>query len=366
MALLEHRANYDVLGHAARFPFRDSVDDDGRGLYEDSPSAALDAVNASGVAVHILSGWYDMWVRDATLWFANLIVPRKLTIGPGAHTGRAEIDLHTEHLRWFDHWLKGVDNGVMAEPPVRYRTINGSWRTADEWPPEGVRVRSWFLASGPSGTVGSVNDGRLRESISDGPGLDEYRVDYSTSSGRTSRWANGYGGEFGYEPMNANDRRALTWTTTPLVADLDVTGHPVARLWIGSTYPDGDFFVYLEDVDRDGTSRYVTEGLLRASRRALAQAPYDNLGLPYHACTTGAVEALGPVPVELVIDLHPVSYLFPVGHRIRVALTCRDRDNADTPTHEPPPVVTLHRGPHTRSRIDLPVMPRDSGGTPCP
>jgi putative CocE/NonD family hydrolase len=364
-AVLEHRDNDDVLARAAHNPFRDSRnEDDGELSYRQSPAGFVAAVNASNVPVYQLSGWYDMWVRDALLWFTNLRTPKKLTIGRFCHTGREEVDLVAEHLRWFDHWLKDVDTGIMAEPPIRYRTINAApgheWRTAAEWPPAGVLPTAYYFREGPSDTVQSPNDGLLSvQPVPGRGGSDEYVVDYTTTSGRSTRWANGYGGEFDYGSMTDNDRKGLTYTTAPLAQALEVTGHPVVHLYVTSTHPDGDFFVYLEEVDERGKSRYVTEGVMRASSRALGDPPFDYLDLPYPQCTADSRADLPSVPVPLVLDLHPTSFVFAEGRRVRVTITCCDRDNASTPVHQPGPVVRVHRQARYPSRIDLPVMTAD-------
>lgn len=351
----EHQDNANVFELASAEPYRDA------GPYRDqSPSAFLDAINSSGVAVHQISGWFDMWVRDALLWFANLRVPQKLTIGTCCHTDRQGIDLAGEHLRWFDYWLKDIDTGVMSEAPIRYQVINASddqWRAASIWPPNGSVPSKLYLTDGPTGTSGSVNDGLLQATPPTDPGgLDEYVVDYTTSSGDATRWTNGHGGPFGYEPGTGNDDRSLTYTTDILPKELEVIGNPVVHLWISSTYPDGDFFVYLEDVDENGTSSYVTEGVIRASHRALAEPPFEYLGLPYHPCTREARKELSAAPEELVVDLHPTGYVFARGHRLRLAISCCDRGNARTPVEQPAPVVQVHRSARWTSYLSLPVM----------
>ncbi|MEU6237482.1 CocE/NonD family hydrolase, partial [Kitasatospora sp. NPDC047058] len=226
----------------------------------------------------------------------------------------------------------------------------------------GRRGEAAERGTGRTGAAASVNDGALhRPPGPDGrtaAGADAYPVDYSATSGRTSRWADGYAGGFHYD-LAANDRRALTYTSEPLPQDLEVTGHPLVHLWVTSTHPDGAFFVYLSDVDADGTPHYVTEGVLRASHRRRTAAPWDGAGLPHHAGTADAVEPLPDEPVELVLDLHPTSYSFAAGRRLRISITCCDRDNASVEEHTPAPVVTLHRGPRHPSRVVLPVLPGD-------
>lgn len=363
-AVAQHGANADVFSRAAALPYRDSREDgDEAPPYElQSPSSAVRTIAAAQVPVYQLSGWHDMWVRDAFLWHANLTGPRKLVVGDWSHNGTPGFDLAAEHLRWFDHWLKGRDTGVMDEPPIRYQRRGAptgpQWRTAETWPPPEVRTRRMYFGRGADDPVTSVNDGSLvEEAPSRLGGIDEFVVDYTATSGTATRWTDGYGGPYGYGPMTDRDRSALTYTTDVLHQELEVTGHPVVRLWVTSTHSDGDFFVHLEDVDAEGVSHYVTEGALRASHRALGTAPYDNLGLPYHPCSRQTRQPLPEEPVELTFDLHPTSHVFAPGHRLRVAVAACDRDNAQTPVHHPPPVVQVHRRSAHASHIDLPVFP---------
>ena len=166
-AVKEHAANWNIYTLALKNPFRDSNDTpDGTAIYTDfGPSSYLDAINASGVAIYTLGGWYDMYTRDAVLWFNNLTVPQKLVLTPWSHNGSGEFDLMAEHLRWFDYWLKGIDNGIMDEPPIYYRVMGApretAWRTADQWPLPNEQPTPYYLHAGPSGSVASINDGLL-------------------------------------------------------------------------------------------------------------------------------------------------------------------------------------------------------------
>ncbi|NLX11554.1 MAG: CocE/NonD family hydrolase [Chloroflexi bacterium] len=361
----EHVRNANVYSVAAAQPFRNSQDAAGQMLHvEWSPSTYLDAINGSGVAIYTLGGWYDMYPRDAVTWFNNLTVPQKLLLTPWSHNGSGGFDLAVEHLRWFDYWLKGIDNGIMDEPPITYHVMGApdstAWRTAEQWPLPGEQPTAYYLHAGPSGSVNSANDGSL-STDPPGDGQDAYTVDYSTTTGKTTRWTDGYGQGFGYPEMTPNDEKGLTYTTAPLEADLEVTGHPVVHLWISSTADDGDFIVYLEEVDDDGDSTYITEGVLRASHRALADPPYDYMGLPYHRSFAEDVVPL-PVdgePVELVFDLHPTANIFDAGHRIRITITGADTDTYGTSKLDPPPTVTIYRSADYPSHIVLPVIPAD-------
>jgi len=111
-------------------------------------------------------------------------------------------------------------------------------------------------------------------------------------------------------------------------------------------------------VDNEGNSTYVTEGNLRASHRALSEAPFNNLGLPYQRSYESD---LAPIPagetIELVFDLLPTSKLFHKGNRIRIAITGVDADNFETPILDPAPEIRLLRDTTYASSIDLPIIP---------
>jgi putative CocE/NonD family hydrolase len=314
----------------------------------------------SKVAVYHLAGWFDRYLRDQVILFKNLGNPQKLAIGPWSHVQNQGLDFAAEHLRWWDYWLKGIDNGVMAGPAVHYYAMGSpegqGWRAAKSWPLPEERRTEYFFAAGPSGSVKSANDGGLGTEAPKGPaGKDDYTVDYSAGVWPAPRWSL----EADYAELTANDSKGLTYTTTPLTSTVEVTGHPVVHLWVSSSAPDADLFVYLEEVDAAGVSRYVSEGALRASHRALSRPAHDTFGLPYHRSHAADRQEMPKgVVVELVFDLFPTSNLFDAGNRIRVTVTGADRPNHLTPELTPAPRLTIHRSPGKASRIVLPVIPR--------
>jgi hypothetical protein len=233
-----------------------------------------------------------------------------------------------------------------------------AWRTAGQWPLPGTQRTRFYFAKGRSGSVASTNDGLLcTEAPVGADGADTYTVDYSTTSGVDARWS-AVVKEGRYPAQRANDEKALTYTTASLERDLEIVGHPVAHLWLTTKAPDLDVFVYVEEVDAQGNVAYVTEGNLRASHRALGQAPWGNLGLPFHRSYQ---EDVAPIPagepVELVFDLLPTGKRFCQGTRIRIAVTCADADNFDTPKLDPAPRVHFLRDIAHASFVELPILP---------
>ena len=362
-AIKNHKANADILQMAGRLNYRDSRDAIAKvAPYLDwDPSRFIPQIDKSGIAIYHVTGWFDLRPRDAMVWFDNLKNPQKLLIGPWFHTKSDGLDIGTERLRWFDYWLKGIDNGIMTEAPIHYYTIGASptnaWRSAIQWPLPTQKLTPYYFQnenSTSSNKIGILSNQQPETET----GQDDSTIDYSATSGIATRWTNGYAGPSGYRAMTSNDEKAVTYTTLPLASSTEVTGHPIAHLWISSTASDEDVFVYLEDVDEQGSSHYVTEGTLRASHRSTSVPGFNYLGLPYHRSFSADVKELPKSePVELAIDLSPISYIFARGHRIRIAITGADKDNAQTTELSPPPVLSIYRTVKNASHIILPIIP---------
>jgi len=362
-ARAEHRDNWDGVREFPRLKYRDVMRTSPFG----SPADHLQAINRSEIPAYHWGGWFDVYTREEFLWYVNFDNPQKMAIGPWPHALGRTIDpderealLGTEQRRWFDYWLKGIDNGVMDEPPIHYVTMTEhdawTWHASESWPPANLEEVRYFFSKGASGSIASVNDGVLATSAPRGDfGQDIYDVDYSASMGLETRW----GAAMPYTDRSVSDAKGLTYTTSPLSEAVTVTGHPVVTLHVTSSAEDGDFFVYLEEVDKQGVSHYVTEGMLRASHRAVTDPPYNNLGLPYHRSYEQDMIPLlsmeGAEPVQLTFDMVPTSNVFNSGHRIRVTITCSDKGMMGTPELVPPPVVTIYRSERYASGITLPV-----------
>jgi hypothetical protein len=350
-----------------QYAFRDSITPDGKNLWQDRMALYLfiERINHSGIPVYMTNGWYDIFTGDMFFWYNNLTVPKRLTIRPLDHSeieeNQFDLDYSAEVHRWFDHWLKGLDSGIMDEPPIHYYVMGApkkeAWQTSNQWPLQNQKLTRFYFGKGKTGSITSVNDGYLTtESPTASDAFDAYTVDYTTTTGKNSRWT-AVNWSRNYPDMRSNDKKALTYTTSPLESDMEVTGHPVVHLWLTTDAPDLDLFVYLEEVDRSGKSTYITEGNLRASHRKLSKAPYNNLGLPFHSHYQSD---LAPIPagepVELAFSLLPTSYRFHKGSTIRITVVCADADNFDTPVIDPAPNVHLLRNISHPSSIHLPIV----------
>ncbi len=348
-----------------KYPFRDSISPEGHKIWLDSTAGFIDRINRAGIPIYMTAGWYDLYPRDMFILYSHLSVPKRLLVRPLDHSqiykNQFDLDYGAEAHRWFDYWLKGIKNGIMDEPPIHYYLMGApkkeAWQITDAWPPKKQEMTRYYFGAGEPGGTASINNGLLHPLSSAEPdSYDTCRVNYSTTTGKNSRWS-AVNWAHKYSDMRSNDAKTLTYTTPPLESGLQVTGHPIVHVWLSSDIPDLDVFAYLEEVDGNGNSTYITQGNLRASHRALAQTPYDNLGLPWHNHFQSELEPIpAGKPVELVFDLLPTAYYFSKGNRLRTSIAFADADNFDTPLLAPAPDIRLLRDTDHPSFIQLPVV----------
>ena len=335
-AIAEHDKNVETAGYT---PFRDSVSENfpEQWWLKSSPHTYAKTIDASKIAVYTAGNWDEGGTKYGVPFiFNNLANPKKLILGPATHCDWTTVlketgfDIIVEEHRFFDHWLKGIDNGVMKEVPVTYYTYNQSpeksWQTAKTWPLPNERRTDYYLSTKSLSPSATKSDGKTSAT-----------VDYDVTD--ENFWQKG-----------------LVFVTEPLAADTQVTGHPVVKLWIASSSKDADVIARIDDVAPDGTSRYYNvEGRLRASLRKQGKAPYETMGLPWHPFTKKSAQPLKPgEPVQLEFDVFPISYLFKQGHRIR--LTLNFADARATPKETPPPQITVFHGADKPSALTLPII----------
>ncbi|RZJ07034.1 MAG: CocE/NonD family hydrolase [Rubrivivax sp.] len=308
---------------------------------ETSLSTYRNAVEMRGPVMYRWTGWADEFSAEQFIARANLKNVVKLLIGPEGHCRSDQFNLFAEHLRYFDRYLKGVDNGIDREPSIHYYTYNAEpgheWRSADSWPLPGTRKERYFLSAEHG--LASGKPGRA--------GVLRFEVDYAVvkNDGKTLLWPVS---QFGH---------GLSYVTPPFTEDMQLTGHAVVSLWISTTATDGDVFAYLEEVHPDGSSALRAHGRLRASHRKLGTPPHDYLGLPWHRSFREDHAPMRPgVPEELRFDLLPTSTLLRKGDRLRLVITGADPRQRSVPA-DAPPTVSVHSGGTMASYIELPFVP---------
>ncbi len=203
-------------------------------------------------------------------------VPESQTVGDLTFGPDAWVDVREEERRWFDWQLRGLDDGISEDPPLRWFTTGvNRWRTGAEWPPAGTEVVNWHLHS--HGRANRDDGARLDpEPPGDEP---PDRFDYdprdpapSLGGNLSSRLITTHaetpmrGGPVEQTPIERR-RDVLVYTSAPLENDLEVTGPVELVLYAESSARDTDFVARLTDVEPDGASFVLTEGILRARYR---------------------------------------------------------------------------------------------------
>lgn len=331
-AQADHAANIDSVG---RVPFRDSVSE-ATGLEwwkQSSPHTFAEEMSASHIGVYAVANWDEAGTRHGTFLTFNNLNPDKvkMLVGPATHCDwstvkdETQFDLVTEELRFFDHWLKGVDNGVMSEPPVTYYTYNApaddAWTQTETWPVQNEIRETFFLSGGSTLTKTKGNPTSVQSNITSPPKSETVTV---------------------FTPENG-----IKFETPTLTADTEITGHPVINLWIETPAQDVDVTAVLYDVAPDGSKQtYQFVGRLRASHRILGDPPYNNLNLPWHSYKKADAKPLvSGIPAQLQFDMLPMSYTFKAGHKIQIQFTLASADEAIMGQ----PVKILTGGDHASS-----------------
>ena len=335
----------------------------------------LEQFRASSVPAYFWDGWQDPAPSERLLYFFNLDQPGKLTIGPWSHGPNEPDDPREiahirlagiEMLRWFDYWLKDIDNGILQEPKINYAVAQDrdrwEWRTASTFPPADATAVDFFFAGGDSGSIQSVNDGLLtRQTPGAGPQADEYTADYSLRVGpRTRNHDATGGGPIKYDDLATNDAKALTYTTAPLESGLSIASFPIVSFFASSTAQKLNFIVYLEEVDPSGKSSLVTQGAIRSSHRTVKSPLYETNGIPWTSSLQEDIDKTTPLtkgPVEIRFALEPVAKLFAAGNRIRITIANADENLILTFPEKPRPVTSVWRDADHPSRLTLHVLP---------
>ena len=317
------------------------------------------------VPVYTGSGWYGYTYKThlqgaQSYWRHLEHVPRKLLFAGPAHLERPFHGLHSELLRWYDHWLKGLDTGIMSDPPVRYWTMGSNeWRSGSDWPLPETRWTKLYLSSWE----------RLRvEPFTPGSAEDIAPPD-----------------SFVQMPLSQTGRiQSLRFVSEPLTEDLLIAGPVALNLWAAIDQPDTNWIVALKDLGPDASvrtaregewelpanlpERELTRGWLKASNRALdpeRSTPWK----PFHKLSRDAAQPVVPGEVTMyAIEILATANMFRAGHRIALEIMSMDRGTGVAgatnveymPYHVCSAVTTVHHVYHDARRpshLLLPVIP---------
>ena len=323
-------------------------------------------------AVLNLSGWYDeaYGPDGATTNFNGLLAARKnekdsrthMIIGPWTHGGQQETRAGERHfaptsaidydeliLRWMDHYLRGIDNGVEREKPLRLFLMGQNvWRDEDAWPLARAKMQRYYLRSESN----SARSARLNERPSDKPV--SYNEFLSDPLRPLSDPHTGYGAH-DYRALEGR-KDVLVYDSNPLSTEMEVTGPIRAEIFVSADVPDFDLWVRILDVAPDGTAfNLMSPGLdvLRASYRNQKPEP----------------ELLTPGKIyRLDLDRMLTSNTFLAGHRIRVQISgaffphfsrnLQSGESEVTASASCIAHIRIHHDKDHASRIILPAIPR--------
>lgn len=280
-----------------------------------------------------VTGWHDTMLQPTINNYTGMVVhgpaslrrSHHLIVGPWFHPvgtrtlggvdfgPDAAVDFYRVELRWFDYWLKGIDNGLDEEPPVHvFVTGDHRWRALPAWPVADARPTRYFLRSG--GHANSrFGDGTLHAEAeaTDTPTVaapsDRFTYDPAdpvpTVGGNTRSFPLVVGPAD--QRVVQTRRDVLVYTGPPLDRDLEISGRILCRLFAASTNTDTDFTAKLVDVHPDGEARILTDGIIRARYR--------------DSFTTPSLIEPGRV-YAYTIDLWSASHVFRRGHRIQLEI----------------------------------------------
>ena len=312
---------------------------------------------------YLVTGWYDNLVHENWKNFGGLRKHggseaarkgTKIRVGPTAHGGA--WGQFEEHLRWYDHWLKGVDNGIQEEPPITLFIMGADrWRQAHEWPLPQTRYTRLYLAGGKANST--RGDGSLAtESPTNDAPRDRFVYDPAdpvyTLGGQISTNPEVWGPRDRQSVQRRED--VLVYTTAPLEEDTEVTGPVEVKLYAASDAVDTDFTATLTDVHPDGKAIHICEGIRGARYRESLEDPTP----------------IEPGKVyEYTISLWETGQLFRAGHRIRLEISSSNfpryarNQNTGLPLGTSDEIKkarqTIYRDAEHPSHLILPIIPRE-------
>ncbi len=363
-AIAGHAGNLNVFDAVEKITFRDDPVVGSLTLDDISTHELAKDLDESGVAVYQWGSWLDGGTADGVIrGFMESTGPRRAVLGAWTHDLDSNSSIRdgprwNSLPSWGSQWeeaLNFFDDMLRKEKPLqerilRYYTMGeGLWKATSTWPIPGTETETLYL--GPDGSLAPFPP-------QSETGEDPYEVNFSAESSADPRWLGPLFADVWYSDRGTRDLALQVYESEPLSEDLEVTGYPVVRLNLSSTHTDGAFFVYLEDVNPQGSVAYVTEGVLRGIHRRVTEEPSEwERPIPFHSFLAADAAPMVPGEItELAIGMEPTSFLFKAGHRIRIAIAGHDASAFRRVPETGTPLLHIQRNSFYPSSIELPVV----------
>ncbi|MHB8513678.1 MAG: CocE/NonD family hydrolase [Actinomycetota bacterium] len=358
----------------------------------------IERVGNIHIPTFIVGGEWDIFQRGEPALYHSLNLPddqKKLLIGPWYHVtagsglpsadenGTTIPSLDDLALAWYDHWLKGIDNGIDSFPNVEtYELGANKWVPSSSFPMAGTTYKSWHLSPDASGSgSNSIHDGSLSDAVS-APGSVQlpWLPVNGVCSRSTQQWSAGLSALATSSPTpcetdnRQNELQGLTFTSSPMGSPTVLSGPMNLHLFVSTSATDTSLAATVSDVAPDGTSNSITAGSLVASLRQVVQTPCDlqidycslyangEIVEPWHPYTKASQQLLEPnVIYELQLEIYPTTAEIASGHRLRVSVFSGDAphrfDTLSTLTAEAGGITNVFTGPAYDSRLYAGVAP---------
>jgi len=306
---------------------------DGPFYWERSAYTMFDKIK---IPVYILNRWsgWGIHLPGAFSAYQGIEAPKKLMMFTTGTRGpdRPWKHNHDEILRWYDHWLKGIDTGLMNEPPIKL-WVQGidEWRYENEWPLARTKWTKFYLRE----------KGKLAE-----------------EPPKSGEEPDSFINRLYWDPKEPIP--CVKYTSEPFVKDVEITGPIALYLNASLSTQDANWMVDIKDIAGDGSERLVTKGWLKASHRAIDQSKSKSYQ-PFHPHTESVPVPPGKV-LEYSIEIRETSNVFRSGHSLQLVIKGEDSPYDDPVWfHLPNMKETKHTIYHKKNNISyllVPIIPR--------
>ena len=313
-------------------------------------ASARNKYNLIKVPGYHIGGWYDGYRNSLPRMLENVKAPTKAMIGPWDHDFphnaalKPQVEWRAEAVRWFDHWMKNIDTGILEEPDFAIyirdyhppddsiENISGFWRWEDSWPIKRIKNQTWYPKKNNS--LSKVPGKKGSHFLKNIPSI-------GLEGGGPTMW-------WGSIPPDQRpmDENSLVYDSEVLIEPIEILGRPIANLHVSADAKRANWVVRVSDIAPDGQVTQVAGAAFNGTHRNSSREPED---------------IIPGEKILLNIELHFTSWIFNEGHRIRVAIS-----NAQWPMLWPSslPVNTSLEIGGESTYINLPIMPSGKIETP--